>query len=113
MRISKLLIESTVSDVFGDAFETFISDYNVIYSNDMFVAFTDDETVSMTSLDRDSSTGNYLVFPIEDVITNPSKYTKYAERTYMHVLKAINPLDVSDIKMFKIEHLAKINSLSK
>lgn len=113
MRISKLLIESVVSDVFGDTFETFISDYNVIYSNDIFVAFTDNAVFNIADLPVDTSTGMYLLFPIEDVIEKPAKYTDYAEKLFLHVVKAKNILNISDVTMGKVKHLSKIIGLDK
>ena len=113
MRISNFLIESVATDVFKGEFETFISDYNVIYSKNLFVGFSDSEDFNIDDLPTDTSTGIPLLFPLDHVVSEPAMYTEYAEYAYLHVLESNNIFDISKAKLSNVKELSKIQGLSK
>lgn len=114
MRLSKLLLETQVSDVFTDAFETFISDYNVIYSRNLFVVFSNKEVRSPTDFMKDKETDLPVVFPLQSVIDNPSNYVDYAEYKYLYVISIKGTVfHLKNIKLSHVKEISKRIGLSK
>lgn len=113
MRISKFLIESTVSDIFSGEFEKFISDYNLIYSSRLFVAFTDNESFNDNDLPVSEKSGMHYVYPIKDVLERPSQYTDYAETSYLHVVKHKSVFDINQAQLKHVKSLADSQNISK
>ena len=114
MRLSKLLLETKVSDVFPDSFETFISDYNVIYSRNLFVVFSNEPISGPSDLMTDPDTNLHVVFPIESVLNNPSQYIDYAEYKYLYVIKMSGTVfHLSNIKLSHVKEVSKRIGINK
>lgn len=114
MRLSKLLLETKVSDVFPDTFETFISDYNVIYSRNLFVVFSNEEVSRPSDLMIDKGTNLPIAFPLESVIDNPSQYVDYAEYKYLYVIQIEGSVfHLKNIKLSHVKEISKRIGLSK
>jgi hypothetical protein len=114
MRLSKLLLETQVSDVFSDTFETFISDYNVIYSRNLFVVFSNKEVSDPSDLMVDSGTNLPIAFPLQSVVDNPSQYVDYAEYKYLYVIQIEGSVfHLKNIKLSHVKEISKRIGLSK
>ena len=114
MRLSNFLLETQVSDVFPDTFETFISDYNVIYSRNLFVVFSNEEVSDPSDLMVDSGTNLPIAFPLESVVDNPSQYVDYAEYKYLYVIRIDGSVfHLKNIKLSHVKEISKRIGLSK
>lgn len=106
MKIFNLLYETRALDVFTTPFKDFLSKYDSIYSRDLFVIFADNSTFRVHT--RKLPIDGVVMFPLEDVVEHPEKYTDYAMNKYLYVVKP----DGAGVNMKKIT-LRRCRSLAK
>jgi len=114
MRLSKLLVETKVSDIFPDTFESFISDYNLIYSRNLFVVFSNEEISSVGDLETDPNNNLPVAFPIKSVLNDQASYTDYAEYKFLNVIQINGSIFyLSKTKLSHVKELSKVIGLGK
>ena len=85
MKIYNVLYETRALDVFTSPFKEFLSKYDSIYSRNLFVIFSDNRTFSVHN--RDLPIEGVLMYPLEHVVNHPEKYTAYALKKYLYVVR--------------------------